>query len=188
MLDLEFHVSTGNTSEFEARSALPEGIKLEVTGQCESEPDGRMCYVFRMRHEYGKSNIKYFRGYLDGSSLQGKWGTTPDHLANPFVFKSVTPWIMCCWPSPADLERNKARALWKFAIMAVRHDVLARLFPWKALQMRRENRKKYLSLLQSGPKSQEAALAEVTRSMTVADARCYYWMADYLRRTNPRHL
>lgn len=190
MLDLEFHASANDGSTFEAKSALPGGTIFTLTGRCEFEIDGRICYVLQMHHKHGENDDKAFRGYLDGNSLKGKWGAASGDIVNPFVFKRVTPQVMCCWPSPADFKENKARALWQFAITAVRNQVLRSKFSWTLLKSRRDNRKNYISLLlqQRIAPEHQAALAKIRHSLTHADACCYYWMADYLQRTNPKHL
>lgn len=186
MTTVNVHASANDPSTYEAKSMLPGGINFVITGHCEAEADGRICYAFTMHYDY-EYDDKKFRGYINGTSLSGKWGE--GDLVHDFVFKRLAQNVLCWWPSPAELQKNKPQALWRFAINAVREQVLRERFSWTLLKTRRDLRKKYLDIIGTWPCSDEqmAERTRIRRFLTVADARVYYSMQQYLTRTQPDH-
>lgn len=187
MMSITFHSSVGDGHAFEAKTFAVEGFDVVITGQCEWESDGRTCYAFKLHIDRWPDRT--FRGYLDdATTLQGKWAESGD-LVNSFILKRVSPEIMCCRPPPAAFEANRIQALWKFAITAVRDQVLKSRLPWSYLKKRRDDRKQVLPLLTKWPRTDEEAaiVTRIKQTLTTADARCYYWMARYLNRTRPTH-
>lgn len=192
MLNVVFHASPIDLSTFEAKGIIPGGMEYTMTGHCEYEADGRVCYTFAMVHKLGADDDRDFRGYLDGNSLIGKWGPKDKgEIVNPFVFRRIPQALMCCYPPPAAFEKNKAQALWQFAIAAVRDQVLKKRFSWTLIKTRRDNRKQYIQILFENTNADDdmrETFAKLRQSLTVADARCYYWMTTYLDRTKSKHL
>jgi hypothetical protein len=53
---------------------------------------------------------------------------------------------MCFFPAPAVLKVNKARALWGFAISAVRYTIRKEDWSWAFFKQRTANRKRFIEL------------------------------------------
>jgi hypothetical protein len=93
-----------------------------------------------------------------------------------FVFKRIAPEHMCFSPAPVELETNKSRALWTFAISAVRFDIRRNRWVWAFFKERRDIRKRFIELyIRSttfGPSLSDEEwdeLSRVMKQMTTAD-------------------
>jgi hypothetical protein len=93
-----------------------------------------------------------------------------------FVFKRIAPEYMCFSPAPVELEANKPRALWTFAIESVRFDIRRKRWSWAFFKERRDNRQRFIELYirstKFGPPMGDEEwqeLARVKKTLTTAD-------------------
>ncbi|KAI9069959.1 hypothetical protein FKP32DRAFT_1558713, partial [Trametes sanguinea] len=216
------HVHAVDSFHFEASGHAATGTSYTVAGTYLSDESSRICYTFSItyatRHE-----PMHFRGFLydRGATFSGTWSTQPldpslngtsfdrslqsnpstPHSNSPdthvaqgrFVFKRIPPHIMCCRPDPLEFQLNKTRALWKFALSAVRVQVGMRLCLWSYLSRRRDIRKRYIELLirlnyGTLNEDEQVELARIRQMLTPADARLYETRYDYELRTVPIHM
>jgi hypothetical protein len=61
-------------------------------------------------------------------------------------FRRIPSCYLVVYPSFKELRDNKPRALWKFAIAAVRNDILRDHWTWSYFSQRRDDRKTVISL------------------------------------------
>ncbi|KAJ7228211.1 hypothetical protein GGX14DRAFT_346568 [Mycena pura] len=115
-------------------------------------------------------------------SLSGTWGEESDARTHPgvFIFKRTLPDCMCFYPAPAVLQANQSRALWQFAIAAVRHGVRREAWSWTFFEQRAANRKRFTELYIRNTRfgkplsrSEEEELGLLKKSFTVADRLCH---------------
>ena len=116
-----------------------------------------------------------------------------DATENHFIFKRLPPWLMCCRPDPLEYQLNGPRALWKYALTAVREMVGMHLFTWSYFKQRRDNRKRYIELLirlnyADLDEEEVMELARIRQTLTAADARLYETRYEYELRSTPIHL
>ena len=91
-----------------------------------------------------------FCGRLDAErdALTGVWGfsTGAENSEGLMEFRRIPPCYLTVYPSIKDLSHNKPRALWGFAIAAVRNDVRRERWSWSYFAQRRDDRETVLSL------------------------------------------
>ncbi|CDO75523.1 hypothetical protein BN946_scf184871.g4 [Trametes cinnabarina] len=194
MLSFCFHASADHIT-FEANSVAAAGIDYNITGGYQVEHDGSVKYTFVRKNALARIRTTYFTGALDqeGERLFGNWGYSEDDKPYPFqFFKRVTPEALVARPSPSEFEANKARALWKYALTAVRNEVRARTLSWTNIQERRKIKEEYLELLEREEDDQLTAadldrFAFLDSTCTFEDVRYFYTLSDYHLRRIPRH-
>ncbi|KAH9950295.1 hypothetical protein B0H21DRAFT_565923 [Amylocystis lapponica] len=198
MMTYNLHVSVTNNQQVEASGITTDHMSsYTVTGLYEVAPDGRICYVVTRKFSVYFPNV-VFRGYLseDGLTLTGHCRPTDKDSDIPFVWSRRPPAILTFRPSPYELESNRTKALWRFALSAVEYEVQRRMFTWSFLKRRRDIRKRYIELNLRGmeygngrPLSQEEQkeLMRCRRSLTTADACLYFSHNYYQLRTAPTH-
>jgi hypothetical protein len=95
---------------------------------------------------------QYYVGTWDATTetLSGKFSLEPEDpeqaFCGAFVFRRIAPECMCFAPTPVELEVNKPRALWAFAIDSERFDVRRKGWSWSYFKERRDNRKRFIEL------------------------------------------
>lgn len=215
---ISVHVHAVDATHFEATSNTPNGTSYTLTGEYMSDGDGRTSFVFSIRYA-ARFDPLYFRGYVydNGTTFAGIWSTTAEACAeatifrsqsaedsqstlvmsdateNHFIFKRLPPWLMCCRPDPLEYQLNGPRALWKYALTAVREMVGMHLFTWSYFKQRRDNRKRYIELLirlnyADLDEEEVMELARIRQTLTAADARLYETRYEYELRSTPIHL
>ncbi|KAI9438360.1 hypothetical protein H4582DRAFT_1815080, partial [Lactarius indigo] len=134
----------------------------------------------------------FFTGRFDAErdSLAGVWGLSADteNSGGPMVFRRMPPRYLTVYPSIKELSDNKPRALWGFAIAAVRNDVRRERWSWSYFAQRRDDRKTVLSLVirycyfgePTSDEESERCCAAVQR-LTPADACFYSSRIDHIR-------
>lgn len=121
MTSIYLRPSRSEEHKFEASGRFYD-TDYTVSGECKQDSDGTLSFTFT-RTFSEKYDTEYFNGHLapDGSLIgtQG-WDDKSEEHPCKFILKRTAAETMCHRPSPLEFEANKARALWKFAIKAVR--------------------------------------------------------------------
>lgn len=192
MLTFDLHVSEHGTG-FEAVGSMPDsmrGIAINVSGHVETTPRGATAYVLRIRLSVNAIVLE-LRGQLneDGKMLSGDWsreqmGTGPYDIG-PFVMTQLPPEILSARPSPWEFEENRVRALWRFALAAVKYQVLRSRYSWRFFEQRRDARRRVVESRKKGrygqalSKEEKREDIEMDRRLSYADARFYVSLAEY---------
>ena len=134
----------------------------------------------------------FFKGRFDPErdALTGVWG--PSAELESFVgkaeFRRIPSHYLTVYPNIKELRDNKPRALWRFAIAAVRNDIRRDHWTWSYFSQRRNDRKTIVSLLVRSrwfgpPLSAEetGALYAITLRLVPSDACFYDSMVDHIR-------
>lgn len=134
----------------------------------------------------------FFNGHFDPErdALTGVWGLSAD-LEDPFgkmEFRRIPARYFTVYPCIKELRDNKPRALWRFAIAAVRNDIRRDRWSWSYFRQRRDDRQAVIALLVRSrwfgtPLSNEEdeTLHLIARSLMPADAFFYDSRIDYIR-------
>jgi hypothetical protein len=104
----------------------------------------------------------------------------PDISSGKMEFRRIPPRYLTVYPSIKDLSQNKPRALWKFAIAAVRDDILRDRWSWSFFSQRQDDRESVISLTIRSlffgkplDHEESAKLCTVVQRLTPGDA-CFY--------------
>jgi len=140
-----------------------------------------------------------FNGRFDPErdALTGVWGMTEPEPSNsmnsmnsigPMEFRRIPPHYLTAYPTIKGLTDDKPRALWNFAIAAVRNDIRRESWSWSYFSQRRDDRNTILSLAIryydfGTPLSDEEFDRMVTtaKRLTSADACFYESRSNYIR-------
>jgi hypothetical protein len=100
----------------------------------------------------------------------------------------IPPRYLTVYPTIKELSDNKPRALWGFAIAAVRNDIRRERWSWSYFSRRRDDRKTVLTLVTrylyfGEPLNSEEIqrCCATTQRLTPADACFYGSRVDYIR-------
>ena len=130
------------------------------------------------------SRSAFFNGRFDAerNALTGVWGLSadPEKSSGLMEFRRIPPHYLTVYPSTKELSDNKSRALWGFAIAAVRNDVRRKHWSWSYFAQRRKDREAVISLAirywsfgtQVDHENQPYAAA--VQRLAEADARIYF--------------
>ena len=76
---------------------------------------------------YASRGPVFFNGHFDAErdALTGVWGdsTELENAINMMEFRRIPPHYLAIYPDMKELSENKPRALWRFAIAAIRNDI-----------------------------------------------------------------
>ena len=131
----------------------------------------------------------HFNGHFDPErdALTGLWGDLKRTLGK-MEFRRIPPCYLTVYPSIKDLSDNKPRALWRFAIAAVRSDIQRNRWAWSNFSRRRDDRKTIVSLLVRsrwfGPPlsaEERRSFYAIVRRLMPCDACFYDSMVDHIR-------
>jgi|SRR5712671_662491 len=137
-------------------------------------------------------NTNFFNGHFDPErdALTGVWGFSDDLESSigPLEFRRIPPRYLVVYPSIKELSDNKSRALWRFAIAAVRSDIRQRRYFWSHFSQRRDDGKLVVALLVrynffGKPLDDEEVreLCAASQRLTPSDA-CFYASMAYRKR------
>src|SRR6266403_1135392 len=165
-----------------------------ITGSWSKGEDDVIQIKFKMSISYEgliwASIFFYGRFDPERDVLTGIWGQSADfeNFKGKMEFRRVQPSYLTVYPSIKDLRDNKPRALWIFAIAAVRSDIRRGHWTWSYFSQRRDDRETIVPLLVRSccfgmPLSAEETktLHAITRRLTPADACFYGSNADHIR-------
>ncbi|KAJ7481633.1 hypothetical protein FB451DRAFT_1236685 [Mycena latifolia] len=174
---------------------------FNVAGECRAGDEPGIVELSFKRSFPTRYPTQYFTGTWNAATetLIGTVGMDEDPAKHnsAFVFKRIMPEYMCFWPAPVELETNKARALWGFAIAAVRYGVRRDRWSWSFFKERRDNRRRFIELYirssgstqfgapLTGPEWQELGL--IKKTFSTADARFYHSLGEKMIRATVEH-
>ena len=126
----------------------------------------------------------FFNGRFDPErdALTGVWGYSPEPETSKgkVEFRRILPRYLTVYPSIKDLRDNKPRALWKFAISAVRNDIRREHWTRSYFSQRRDDRKMVIALsVRSrwfGPplSAEETKTGNAIMQRLMSDDACFY--------------
>jgi Vacuolar sorting-associated protein 13, N-terminal len=132
-----------------------------------------------------------FNGRFDPErdALTGVWDQSDDESSSGIMeFRRIPSCYLGIYPSIKELRDNKPRALWKFAIAAVRNDIRRDHWTWSYFSQRRDDRKTVISLtIRSrwfGPPLNDEeieTICAIMRRLQPEDACFYDSMVDRIR-------
>jgi hypothetical protein len=146
----------------------------------------------KMSHQIAFSIPIFFNGHFDPErdALTGVWGYSDELESSmgPVEFRRIPPRYLTVYPSIKELSDNKPRALWKFAIAAVRNDIRRQRCSWSYFAQRRDDRETVISfviryIFFGKPLNEEEVqkLCTAIQRLTPADACFYGSMVDCKR-------
>jgi Vacuolar sorting-associated protein 13, N-terminal len=174
---------TEGESEVKANAWSNRG-RHTATGSWSTGENGILRIKLKMTFATTLWSPVFFSGHFDPEcdALTGVWyGSTDSKTSSgKMEFRRILPRHSTAYPSINELSDNKPRALWKFAIAAVRNDILRDSWSWSFFSQRRDDRETVKSLtirrlFFGKPLDDEESkrLCEVVQHLTPADA-CFY--------------
>ncbi|PIL33864.1 hypothetical protein GSI_03570 [Ganoderma sinense ZZ0214-1] len=140
MMSFCFHASMDHKT-FEASAPCATGTDYNVLGEYTTKDDGTVEYLITQTYA-ARISKTYWTVTLadDGDTLSGKWGYEKDDQPHTVIYKRIPPEVLIDRPHPREFAEDRARALWKFAVTAVRNQVRRKLFlfSWSYLKERRD--------------------------------------------------
>ena len=165
-----------------------------IAGSWSKGEDDAMQINFKFKLSFSSTlwASMFFNGRFDPNhdALTGVWGRSAKLESSMGIMelRRILPRYLTVYPSIKELRDNKPRALWKFAIAAVRDDIRREHWTWSYFSQRRDDRKTIVSLLVRSrwfgtPLNAEetATLREITRRLTPNDACFYDSMVEHIR-------
>ena len=124
--------------------------RFTVTGSWSKGENDVMEIKLKMAFHGVLSSVVFFTGRFDAEreALTGVWGLLADaeNLSGLMEFRRIPSRYLAVYPSLKELSDNKSRALWRFAIAAVRNDVRRERWSWSYFAQRRKDRETVFSL------------------------------------------
>ncbi|KAJ7216565.1 hypothetical protein GGX14DRAFT_696336 [Mycena pura] len=179
---------------------------FKISGECRASdrPDQPgIVVLFTRKFLSHVPPTDYWIGTWDVATdaITGTLGNEKNRKTHPasFVFKRMPPEHMRFVPAPVELEhkQDKSRALWRFAIEAVRHQVRRDRWSWVFFKERRDTRRRFIELYIRGsgsstfgvPLSNEECeeFNRILKLLTTADCRFYSSFAEVQIRKITNH-
>ncbi|KAF8273628.1 hypothetical protein EI94DRAFT_1795034 [Lactarius quietus] len=124
--------------------------RFTVTGSWSKGENDVMEIKLRLAFHGALWSVVFFTGRFDAerNALTGVWGLLPDaeNSSGLMEFRRVPSRYLTVYPSLKEISDNKSRALWRFAIAAVRNDVRRERWSWSYFAQRRKDRETVISL------------------------------------------
>jgi hypothetical protein len=163
-----------------------------ITGSWSKGENDVMQIRFRMSFSSVLWAPVFFNGCFDPErdALTGVWGPSVDleSSAGKMEFRRIPTRYLAVYPCIKELRDDKPRALWRFAIAAVRNDIRRDRWSWSYFLQRRDDRKAIISLLVRSRwfgrrlSDEEAeTLHVIARRLMPADAFFYDSKIDHIR-------
>jgi hypothetical protein len=177
--------------EFKAKAWSNRG-RYTITGSWSKGENDIVEIKFKMKFESVACPAIFFSGRFDTErdALTGVWALSADMESTGGLveYRRIPPHYLTVYPSIKELSDNKPRALWGFAIAAVRNDIRRGRWSWSYFSQRRDDRKTVLALvtrhLYFGEPldSEEIQRCSATiQRLTSADACFYISRVDHIR-------
>ncbi|KAJ7262295.1 hypothetical protein B0H12DRAFT_1105150 [Mycena haematopus] len=194
MMSMDLLASGSRRFQASSRSNMSD---FTIVGECSGESSEIVKFTFKQTFPT-RFSPQYFSGQWSRSqqSLSGTWGSEVDPRTHDglFIFKRIIPEYMCFFPAPAALRANKARALWTFAISAVRYTIRREQWSRALLKERTQNRKRFIELYIRSTRfgrplttAEQGELGLIKKSFTTADSRFYHSIAENQIRVTTGH-
>jgi hypothetical protein len=170
---------------FQAKAWSIRG-QLTITGSCHKDEDDITEIKFKMTFQRFQSVpwSVFFNGQFDEerNALTGVWGRSAglEDWRGRMEFRRIPPRYLTIYPSIKELSGNKSRALWGFAIAAVRNDVRRERWSWSYFSQRRKDRMAVISLgirywhFGTPVNHEDQPCTAAAQRLTAADARFYF--------------
>ncbi|KAI9438361.1 hypothetical protein H4582DRAFT_257215 [Lactarius indigo] len=166
--------------------------RYTITGSWSKGDNDVIEVKFKMTFQSLFWSAMFFSGRFDAErdALTGVWGLSADteNSGGPMEFRRIPPRYLTEYPSIKDLSDNKPRALWGFAIAAVRNDVRRERWSWSYFAQRRDDRKTVLSLVtrycyfgEPPNRAETSRCCAAIQRLTSADACFYSSRIDHIR-------
>lgn len=166
--------------------------RYTITGSWSKGENGVIQIKLKMSFLALRWAPKFFDGYFDTerNALTGVWGLSAEleSSTDKMECRRIPPHYLTVYPSIRELSDNKPRALWKFAIAAVRNDVRRNHWSWTYFTQRRDDRESMVPLLVRSryfgpPLGDEEAqtLYAISPRLTSTDACFYGTKASHIR-------
>jgi hypothetical protein len=124
--------------------------RFTVTGSWSKGENHVMEIKLKMTFHGALSSVVFFTGRFDAErdALTGVWGLLADaeNSNGMMEFRRIPPRYLTVYPSLKEFSDNKPRALWRFAIAAVRNDIRRERWSWSYFAQRRKDRVTVISL------------------------------------------
>ncbi|KAI9438365.1 hypothetical protein H4582DRAFT_258574 [Lactarius indigo] len=165
------------------------GGRHTITGSWSNGENGAMEIKFMTTFENVSWPAISFSGRFDAErdALTGIWGwgisVDAEISSGLMEFRRIPPHYLTVYPSIKELSDNKSRALWGFAIAAVRDDVRRERWSWSYFSQRRKDRETVISLasrcffLLGTPVSYEEAETFSTAAQRLTAADACFWIS-----------
>ena len=166
--------------------------RYTITGSWSKGENDTVEIRFGMTSESALWAPVFFKGRFDAErdALTGVWCMSADMETTgwPMEFRRIPPRYLTVYPTIKELSDNKPRALWGFAIAAVRNDIRRERWSWSYFAQRRDDRKMLLALVTrylhfgkplDGEEIQRCCA--VLQRLTPADACFYGSRIDFIR-------
>ncbi|PIL29997.1 hypothetical protein GSI_07908 [Ganoderma sinense ZZ0214-1] len=198
MISFDLHAAGFKENQFVASGISHTGTRWKLVGVVEQDADGRSSYTFTVSYS-ARFGPRRFCGALtdNGRVFSGTWSPISHNNDGIFYLKRLSCDTMRFWPSLDDLDLNKPRSLWRFAIRAVLDQVRRRLLAKSRLRERLATRRHYVQLIRTNLDGLALSLAgsgeelEKTKqcllAMTPSEARFYRMVYEYRLRLAPKH-
>jgi len=174
--------------------------RSSITGTWSKGENGIIQVTFKMSfHDAGYHGPIFVNGHFDPerNSLTDVWGYSAELGGAKWMteFRRIPSHYLTVYPNIRELSDSKPRALWRFAITAVRNDIRRDHWSWSYFSQRRDDRKSIIPLLLRifyfGPDlsdEEERAFLATTQRLTPADCCFYESNARYIRANARVHL
>ena len=163
-----------------------------ITGSWSKEENGVIYIKLKMTYPSGDWAPKFFNGHFDSErdALTGVWGNSAEleSFTDKMECCRIAPRYLTIYPNIKELSDDRPRALWRFAIAAVRSDVRCNYWPWTYFSRRRDDRESIVPLLVRsryfGPplgNEDTQTLHAILPRLTSTDACFYASKANHIR-------
>jgi len=140
----------GGDGDFKA-NGWSIGGRFIIAGSWSLSDNDLIRLKFKMTPRTGSAHPIFFNGHFDAErhALTGVWGLSAEleRSLGLLEFRRILPHYLTMYPSIKELSDNKPRALWKFAIAAVRNDIRQQSCTWSYFSQRRDDRQTVVSFL-----------------------------------------
>ena len=166
--------------------------RQRIVGSWSKDEDDAMQINFKLSFSSPLWAPIFFNGRFDPErdALTGVWSSSAEVESSrgKMEFRRIQPCYLTVYPSIKELRDNKPRALWRFAISAVRNDIQRNHWTWSYFSRRRDDRKTIVSLLVRsrwfGPPlraEEQGSFHAIARRLMSDDACFYDSMVDCIR-------
>ncbi|KAI0823123.1 hypothetical protein BC628DRAFT_1386478 [Trametes gibbosa] len=188
-----------NVYRFVSEGTDYDGAEYIVNGTCTTSEDGSTIEVKWCMEYDGDVTIWFVGCLLDQFTLSGDQRLT-EHERSPgdsyLILKKAPTDYLCFRPAPFELQsqphpllypisdvtpESRARALWRYALNAVQHDVRRKWWTWSYFEERRRVRRLWFDIRcreLDGPLD----FRELHQRTTSADARVYFDATEYVNK------
>jgi hypothetical protein len=138
----------GGDNDFKANGWFIRG-RFTIAGSWSMGENDLVQLRFKMTFKNVSMYPIFFNGHFDPEhhALTGVWGSSAERESSLGLleFRRIPPRYLTVYPNIKELLDNKPRALWKFAIAAVRNDIRQQRCPWSYFAQRRDDRQTVVS-------------------------------------------